>query len=287
MQTHVKTQPDVHLVQLTRKHLDSYEKSGFLLLRDWFTPAEIAILMAETAVVFAEDTPRKILETSGAVRSIFAPHLTNEVFRRLSRLPRIIGPAIQILKSDVYIHQFKINAKVALEGDRWEWHQDFLYWHKEDSMPMPRVVTAVVFLQDVNDFNGPILVIPGSHEEGMIDTKSEHETHRDQQQTASWMSTLTADLKYKIDRATLARLVAKAEIFPIRGPAGSVLFFHGNLLHASTNNLSPWDRTCVLISYNSVENCLGEVENPRPDFIAHRNFSPLKPVSDSALFEIQ
>ena len=277
-------------MRLTNEQLESYTRDGFLLLTEYFSPAEIEILLAETSLRFSEDTPRRILEKSGAVRSVFGTHQTSEVFRCLSRLARLVEPAREILNSEVYIHQFKINAKVALEGDQWEWHQDFLYWHKEDAMPEPNVLTAAVFLQEMNDFNGPILVIPGIHREGMIDIKAVEKTlpdnnggHENGDNEKPWLSTLTADLKYKIDKKILAQLMSKSRIAAVKGPAGSVLLFHGNLFHASSSNISPWDRICVFITYNSVENKLAAIENPRPDFIASRDFSPIVPVPDDAL----
>src|SRR5262249_17699516 len=154
----------------------------------------------------------------------------------------------------------------------------FLYWHKEDAMPSPRVLTAVLFLQDVNEFNGPMLVIPGSHKHEMIKITA-HKTagtangqgsadHGD----PSWAATLTADLKYKIDKEAFTELVGKNNLHAVKCQAGSVLFFHGSLLHASSNNLSPWDRICVFVTYNSVENALQRHEKPRPEYIAYRDF---------------
>ena len=32
------------------------------------------------------------------------------------------------------MHQFKVNAKAAFDGDVWQWHQDFGVWHKDDQM---------------------------------------------------------------------------------------------------------------------------------------------------------
>lgn len=280
-------------MQLSEQQLETYQKNGFLILENYFSHTELDIIKAELPRLFAEDTPRRILERSGAVRSIFAPHTTNRIFWYLARLPRLVEPAKQILGSEVYIHQYKVNAKVALEGDQWEWHQDFLYWHKEDNMPTVRVLSAVLFLQDVNDFNGPMLVIPGSHKKGMINLMP-HEKFRPRESTRndiyqnkpSWTSTLTADLKYKIDKDILARLVEENNIFSVKSTAGFVLLFHGNLLHASAGNLSPWDRFSVFITYNSVENTLGEVEKPRPEFIAHRDFRTVESLSDRALLEM-
>lgn len=267
---------------LTAQQIEHYHQHGFLVMRNYFSPIEIEILLDELPNIFAHDTPRRILEKSGAVRTVFASHTDNEVYGALSRLPRLVEPAKQLLDSDVYIHQFKINAKVALEGEQWEWHQDFLYWHKEDGMPGSRVVTAAIFLQEVNEFNGPMLVTPGSHREGMIDVNAQVNGS----DGPAWMPTLTADLKYKINKDILSRVTQQHDILAIKGGAGFVLFFDGNLFHASANNLSPRDRLSVFVTYNSVENALVDVPDPRPQFIASRDFTPIKPVEDDALMEL-
>ena len=272
-------------MRLTPEQVAFYHRNGFLTFPTLFSPAEIELMLGELPDIFAEDSPRRILERSGAVRTVFAAHQSNPVYGCLTRLRRLVEPAEQLLGSEVYIHQFKINAKVALEGEQWEWHQDFLYWHKEDAMPAPRVLTAAVYLQDVNEFNGPMLIIPGSHREGMVNVGAKDEPARgaDGAPAPAWMSTLTADLKYKIDKDILGRLLAQNDIYAVKGQAGLVLFFDGNLFHASSNNLSARDRVTVFVSYNSVRNCLGPVDSPRPDFIAGRDFSPVVAVEDEEL----
>ena len=274
-------------MQLTDEQVEKFERDGYLLIESLFSPEEIEVILGEVPRELAEDSPRRIRETSGAVRSVFALHSTNEKFRCLTRLPRLVEPAKQLLKSDVYVHQFKLNAKVALEGEQWEWHQDFLYWYKEDGMPSPRVLTAAVFLQDVNDFNGPMLVIPGSHKEGMIDVEAHEMEALGGNGAGPWIHTLTANLKYKINRHILASLLRKNSIYAAKGTAGFVLFFHGNLFHASSNNLSPYDRMSIFVTYNSSENCLQHREQPRPTFIADRDFTPIMTVSDDALLRMR
>jgi ectoine hydroxylase len=280
-------------MQLTNGQIDVYRRDGFLVLENYFSQEELDILLNELPGIFAEDTARRVLEHSGVVRSVFASHVTNPVYRCFSRLRRMIEPARQLLGGEVYVHQFKINAKAALDGDQWEWHQDFLYWHKEDHMPSPRALTAVLFMQEVNNFNGPMLVIPGSHLDGMVEVHV-HDKYRTASPGGnggapaqeSWAATLTADLKYKIDKDILAGLVSNRHIESVTVPPGSVMFFHSNLFHASANNLSPWDRYSVFASYNSVENVLGENAHPRPEFIAWRDHSPVPPVADDALLKI-
>lgn len=271
---------------ITKGQIDFYEKNGYLIYPDLISNEEIRVLTEEIKRLSNEKSEKIIPEKSGAVRTIFAAHQNSEIMKRLIRLPQIVETAKALLQSDVYVHQFKINFKVALEGEQWEWHQDFLYWNKEDSMPAPRVLTAAVFLDNVDDFNGPMLIIPGSHNEGMIDVET-HMKYAQNGQTKDplWMSTLTSDLKYKINQAILSELLKKSQIVSVKGNAGLVLFFHGNLFHASSQNLSCVDRQSIFISYNSMENKLEDREDPRPEFIASRNFTPIVPVSPEALLE--
>merc|ERR1712137_1540019 len=70
------------------------------------------------------------------------------------------------------------------------------------------------------------------------------------------------------------------------GPAGSVILFDCNLLHASHNNISPWERLNAFFVYNSVNNTPQQpfaADHHRPEHIATRDpdwLQPIKPVSD-------
>jgi ectoine hydroxylase len=269
-------------MRLTANQIASFHEDGFLVVPDWFSPAEVDLLRRETYQEFEHDQPGRILEKNGAVRTVFAAHKTNDAFARLTRLRKMAVPAAQLLGSEVYVHQFKINAKLGLDGDQWEWHQDYLYWLKEDCMPTPNVLSAVVFLNTVDNFNGPLLLIPGSHKMGTIDLDVEKK-YAELDTADAWKPTLTADLKYKISKRTLIRALADSRIVAAKGAAGFVVFFHGNTLHASAGNLSPVDRLSVFISYNTVANALQPMANPRPVFISERDFTPIAPLPDDAL----
>jgi ectoine hydroxylase len=69
-----------------------------------------------------------------------------------------------------------------------------------------------------------------------------------------------------------------------KGRAGSVLMFHGNLVHGSPSNLSPWDRTIVYISACHVDNHIRRFK--RPEWIAHRDFTPIRCLQDDCLLEL-
>ena len=81
---------------------------------------------------------------------------------------------MDLLGEALYMHQFKINGKMAFEGDVWQWHQDYGTWLNDDLMPTERAMNVAIFLDDVNEFNGPLMFIPGSHKKGVVDAK--HDT---------------------------------------------------------------------------------------------------------------
>lgn len=276
---------------LSREQLESYGEKGYLLLLNCFSQSEVEAMRAELPALFAEDSPRRVIEKdNNVVRSVYGAHLTNEVFHRLTQQPRIVEPAMQILGSKVYVYQFKINAKAALRGDVWEWHQDYVFWRKEDGMPDARALNVTIFLDDVNEFNGPLLVIPGTQKEGVIDVPSrEEQMGFDDVRTGvyetspTWISNLTADLKYSMSKDVITRLVNQHGIESPKGSAGSVLLFHPNLVHGSSNNISPFDRVITFITFNSVENVPIGSGNARPEFLVNRDLSPVVPLAQDSL----
>ena len=261
-------------MRLTSEQLQFYADNGFLFLPNYFSSGEIAVIKDEIPPIFQEETPRRVVEKNGDVRSVYGSHATNETLWQLSRHPKIVEPAMQIIDDEVYIYQFKINAKVAFSGDVWEWHQDYVFWLKEDGMPAAHVVNAVIFLDEVNEFNGPLFLIPGSHKEGVIDVDA-HEELNGNHDDRPWLSNLTASLRYSLHQSIVARLVTKYGMAAPKGMPGSVLFFGGNMVHGSSNNISPFDRKLILVTFNSVRNAPPVTEKSRPGFLMSRDTEPV------------
>src|SRR5689334_11516650 len=108
---------------ITEDQIRMYQENGYLFLAGCFSQAEVEIMKAQLPALFAEDSPRKVIEEKGnTVRSVYGSHMVNDTFRCLSRHPHLVEPATQILQSGVYVYQFKINAKGAFNGDVWDWH---------------------------------------------------------------------------------------------------------------------------------------------------------------------
>jgi len=141
-------------------------------------------------------------------------------------------------------------------------------------MPTSRAINAVVFLDEVTEFNGPLFLCPGSHKNGEF----RHLVHS-QASTSDpfqWEANVSANLKYSLDHGTIEKIVVEHGLVAPKGPSGSTLFFHPCMVHGSAPNISPFDRTLAIITYNSVENVCEPVENPRPDFLVTRNSVPLE-----------
>jgi ectoine hydroxylase len=175
----------------------------------------------------------------------------------------------QVFGEDVYMHQFKINGKQAFDGDVWQWHQDYGTWRNDDQMPEARAMNVAIFLDEVNEFNGPLMFIPGSHKLGVLDAA--HDT-----------STTSYPL-WVISSETIKKLVDRGGIVAPKGPAGSMILFHGCLVHASTSNLSPWNRVSVYLSLCAVSNHIRRFK--RPGYIAHRDFAPIQCLPDDCLLK--
>lgn len=278
-------------MHINDEQLKQYDEKGFLFLPEFFSCDEVNTMKAELPLIFAEDSPRRVLEKDGnVVRSVYGSHKHNEVFQRLVRLPRIVDPVVTFLRSKVYVYQFKINSKAAFGGDRWEWHQDYEFWRKEDGMPVPRVINVVIYLNEVSEFNGPMFLIPCSHNEGVIDVPNREAAFAGKngrpegyEDSPVWISNLTAELKYSLDQSVVKRLAIEYGMVAPKGPAGSALFFHGNLVHASPNNISPFERVLVFITFNSTENIPSFERTKRPEFIVSHNASPVIPLADDTL----
>lgn len=256
---------------LTHRPLDTYSENGFAYSGDALTAAEVALLSAATDTEFGRDSPARTVEKDGeTVRAVHGCHLVNDLFARVVRHPKLLGPAVEVLGGPVYVHQFKINAKRAVHGDVWPWHQDYIFWNRRDGMREPRAVNVAVLLDAATPVNGPLLVVPGSHRVGTLDL-------RERDAGLGWRSNLAADLDYRIDGPLLAELARGREIVQVTGHSGAVVLFDPQLVHASGANMSPHDRRMILVTYNRTDNLPDAVASPRPEFLAGTDYRPLEP----------
>ena len=252
---------------LTPQQVSQFHDDGWLFLPETFADEEVAALRDEAEQIYRQDRPEVWREKSGVPRTAFAAHLYNEAFCLLGRHPRMIHPVEQLFGEKVYMHQYKINAKASFTGDVWQWHQDYGTWARDDGMPEPRAMNIAIFLDEVKPINGPLMLVPKSQHAG--DLQASHD-----------LATTSYPL-WTLDEETVTRLVKDGGIVAPTGKAGGMLMFHGNLVHGSAGNITPYPRKIVYLTLNSVSNYIRKPT--RPEFIAHQDFAPIVPVDDDAL----
>src|SRR5919202_6214256 len=115
-------------MKLNTDQIEYYREHGLLFMPELFSTKEVEAMQAAVEDLIAKDTPGRILEKDNkTVRALHGCHITTKIFDSLVRHPSLLTSACKILKSDVYVYQFKINFKAAFGGDLWPWHQHFVF----------------------------------------------------------------------------------------------------------------------------------------------------------------
>jgi ectoine hydroxylase len=255
---------------LSAAHLESYAEHGFLVIPSLFgleeTRALDEALIEWTASRDVHGLKETITEPGGtAIRSIFRVHELHSPCARLARDPRLLGAARQILGGAVYMHQSRANLKPGFSGKDFYWHSDFETWHVEDGMPRMRALSVSLALTENFAFNGPLMVVPGSHRWYVACVGATPADH--------YMASLKKQEYGVPDQDSLRTLVQRGGIAAPIGPPGTAVFFDCNTMHGSNSNITPYPRRNVFFVYNSVENRLQEPYcglGPRPEHIASR-----------------
>ena len=137
-------------------------------------------------------------------------------------LTTLIGPGVRFQTS-------KLNMKSAGYGAAVEWHQDWAFYpHTNDDL-----LAVGVMLDDVEDINGPMQVIPGSHK-GKI---------YDHHHNGYFCAAINPD-DNDLDTSTAV---------PLTGPAGSMTFHHVRSIHGSALNRSDRSRNFLLYQYTAAD----------------------------------
>jgi len=142
-------------------------------------------------------------------------------------------------------------------------------------MPRMRALSCSLTLTRNTEYNGPLMLIPGSHRRYVRcvgETPDEHYKQSLRKQ------------EYGVpDPDSLRALYEEGGIVAPTGEAGKLIIFDCNVMHGSNSNISPLPRSNVFLVYNSVSNRLVAPfgnKPPRPEFLAtRRSYEVLEPVS--------
>ena len=137
----------------------------------------------------------------------------------------LVGP-------DVKFHHSKLNYKWAQGGEEVKWHYDISFWPHTNYSPL----TVGTYLYDCGMKNGPLAVLPRSHE---VDPMLSQYDKR-----GNWTGCLSDEDVARLDLA---------EAVYLTGPAGSLTIHNCRTLHSSPRNMSDTGRPLLLNTLTSAD----------------------------------
>jgi len=209
---------------LTPDQIDSYRRNGYITVEQIF-PAEQIANLCRVADQFVEKS-RQVTEHTAdfdlepghsaetpRLRRLKHPETLAPAFDEVFRDERVIEMVAQLVGPAVRHFGGKLNMKSAGFGSAVEWHQDHAFCARTND----DVLAVGVPLDDMDQENGSLLVVPGSHL-GPI-----HNHYQDDVFVGA-----VSDPEF-----------APEPVIPIELKAGDISIHHGRLLHASRPNSNP------------------------------------------------
>ncbi len=228
------------MAMLSQSQIDEYNEVGAIVVPDVLDQAEVAELRQVTDG-FVERSRRLTahdavydLEDSHSpaqprVRRIKAPHLHHPAFAALVRHPGIIAALTSLWGPNIRFDTAKLNLKSAGFGAAVEWHQDWAFYpHTNDDL-----AAVGVMMDDMEQANGPLMIIPGSHKGPIYD-------HHDNGRFCGAMDPARDGIDF-------------SKAIALNGRAGSISIHHVRAIHGSAQNVSNKDRRLLLFQFRAAD----------------------------------
>ncbi len=239
---------------LTQAQREQYFRDGYVGVESRVPPDILAGLVAVTDQ-FVEASRQETV--AGNVFDIGPGHSAdNPVLRRLKRPDDrhetywnfarglLADVAADLVGPNVVFHHSKLNFKWFDESDRVKWHQDIQFFPHTNY----NVLTIGCYLADTDMNNGPLAVLPGSHDEPL----------RDQYDAEGNWTGMLSDADAAMIDMDRARYLT--------GPAGSITIHNARTLHISPSSRSPVPRPLLLNCYTAAD---AKPYTPHPDPSSH------------------
>ncbi|MFT5445465.1 MAG: phytanoyl-CoA hydroxylase [Gammaproteobacteria bacterium] len=221
---------------ITDSQIKFYQDNGYLVVADVLDEITLARLrgrvdafVAASASITSNDILYDLEDDHSSdaprVRRLKSPDNHDDAFAALRGQPKVAAILSKLWGTGVRFDKAKLNMKDAGGGAAVEWHQDWAFYpHTNDDL------AAVGFmLDDVDQHNGPMMVVPGSHL-GAI-----HDHHAN----GSFCGAVDVE-SAGLDLSTAV---------PLTGKAGSITIHHVRTVHGSAANTSGDPRRFLLHQY--------------------------------------
>ncbi|MCH9674471.1 MAG: phytanoyl-CoA dioxygenase family protein [Gammaproteobacteria bacterium] len=225
---------------LTKAEVETYHREGYVIPQRFrLTEGELAELHTALAAVLADNPeiqPDRLLNTHLSRGKPYGIK-GQRAFHNLAHDPRILDMAEQVMGPDLVLLFTHLFCKPATSKRVVPWHQDGPFWPVE---PMASC-TVWVALDDVDEGNGAMKVIPRSHKGNAL----EHRLLDDEN------STLNRELPLDNVDETKAELIELG--------AGQVSVHDIGIVHGSAANTSGRRRAGLALRYMPATSCMHRV----------------------------
>ncbi|MDU8909808.1 phytanoyl-CoA dioxygenase family protein [Aestuariicoccus sp. MJ-SS9] len=219
---------------LTADQKAFYAENGYLKVEAAVTPDELARLreityrfidgsrdVAQSDDVYDLDTGHSAAEPR--LTRIKLPHRQDPYYWQILTQSRVTQVLNDLLGPDTVLLTSKLNTKAPGGGAAVEWHQDWAFYpHTNDDL-----LAFGLMLEDVDEANGPLMVLPGSHRGPVL---SHHAN-------GVFCGAIDPD----------DPLFERDRVVTLTGKAGDMTVHHARTLHGSAPNMS--DRNRLILFY--------------------------------------
>jgi phytanoyl-CoA hydroxylase len=225
---------------LTQDQIDTYNRDGYLVVREVYTPAEVRELQEVTdqfvekssAVsdhtnVFDVDIKAGHSPKTPKLRRIKNPHLHHDAYNRAMRNPKLLDIIEQLIGPDIRHHHTKLNNKAPHGGAQVEWHTDWGFYPASND----DILEVGVAIDAMTVENGCLMVMAGSHKGPAYD-------HHENGVFVGAVQMTDVDM----DKAGQVLM-----------NEGDVSLHHVRALHGSEPNLSANSRRLLLMGYSAAD----------------------------------
>ncbi len=221
---------------LTDTQIEQYREKGYVGVEEILSEEEVGSLrrvtddFVEQSRVLSESNEVFDLEPGHTpeeprLRRLKSPINAHEVYAQTIRHDKILDIVSQLIGPAVRTNGNKLNMKSGGFGSPVEWHQDWAFYpHTNDDL-----LAVGVCLDDMNEENGCLLVVPGSHKGPIFDH------HQD-----GCFAGAVTESDFDDGKAEKVEL-----------KAGGISIHHARALHGSLPNTSPNPRRLLLFQYCS------------------------------------
>ncbi|GJL80612.1 MAG: hypothetical protein DHS20C01_02460 [marine bacterium B5-7] len=233
---------DIPAKVLDQSQREFYFENGYLLLENYVPDEWIQRLRTTTEKVVDDsrdvnksdavwDLEPGHSKASPRLRRLTSPNDYDPVYWEYASSNVLADLLEDLVGPDIKFHHSKLNFKWARGGEEVKWHQDIQFWPHTNYSPL----TIGTYLYDCDEDQGPLMVMPKSHNEDLFDQYNSE---------GRWVGQVNPEGQV---------VLQKREAAVLPGPAGSLTIHNCRMLHASKKNQSDTGRPLLLNVYASAD----------------------------------